>query len=87
MEDFCKLCKYNGVWSEGCYWCKDDTEKEKLIRPKHFEPIETVLPLYETCQLVEELKKRDGVITSQIGPESEVTTTTKGPAIVFVVID
>lgn len=42
---------------------------------------------YTTQQLVEELKKRDGVETHTIGPCASITVTADGPAIVCVVID
>jgi hypothetical protein len=42
----------------------------------------------KTCELVEELKKREGVETKIIaGPHVKSTITVDGPAIVFVVID
>ena len=42
---------------------------------------------FETCELVEELKSREGVETHIIGPSACVTVKADGPAIVFVVID
>ena len=40
-----------------------------------------------TCDLVEELKKRDGIETTIAEPYEDVTVSVNGPAIVFVVID
>lgn len=40
-----------------------------------------------TYELVEELKKREGVETNTIGPSASMTVKTDGPAIVLVVID
>ena len=40
-----------------------------------------------TCELVEELKTREGVKTKTAVPYEDLTVTVNGPAIVFVVID
>ncbi|WP_347450730.1 BC1881 family protein [Acetoanaerobium noterae] len=40
-----------------------------------------------TCDLVEELKKREGVTVQYAGPEDEINETIQGPAILLVVID
>lgn len=40
-----------------------------------------------TCDLVEELKKREGIETTIAEPYEDVTVSVNGPAIVFVVID
>lgn len=40
-----------------------------------------------TCQLVEELKKREGVETIIVEPYEDVTFKTNGSAIIFCVID
>lgn len=42
------------------------------------------IPTYE---LVNELKKREGVERHEIGPNASLTVHTEGPAIVLVVID
>lgn len=42
---------------------------------------------YPTCQLVEELKTREGVETTIAEPYQDVTVKVNGPAIVLVVID
>ena len=40
-----------------------------------------------TCELVNELKHREGVETHEIGMSAEITVKAEGPCIVFVVID
>lgn len=40
-----------------------------------------------TCDLVEELKKREGVETHVIGPSAKLAVEADGPAVVLVVID
>lgn len=42
---------------------------------------------FPTCELVAELKKREGVETHTIGPSASITVKADGPAIVFVVLD
>lgn len=42
---------------------------------------------FPTAQLVEELKKREGVEANEIGPTAKITVDADGPAIVLVVID
>lgn len=45
------------------------------------------LPDVPTCELVKELKKREGVEAHEIGPTASIKVKADGPAIVFVVID
>lgn len=47
----------------------------------------TGLENYKTCELVEELKMREGVKTHVAEPYEDVSVRVNGPAIVFVVID
>lgn len=47
----------------------------------------TGLGNYKTCELVEELKMREGVETHVAEPYEDVSVRVNGPAIVFVVID
>ena len=42
---------------------------------------------YATCELVEELKQREGIETKIAAPYEDLSVTVNGPAIVFVVID
>lgn len=41
----------------------------------------------QTRDLVDELKKRDGVETHSVGPSASIVVTADGPCVVFVVID
>lgn len=41
----------------------------------------------KTCELVNELQKRDGVETHTAEPYQDVTVSVNGPAVVLVVID
>lgn len=45
------------------------------------------LSKFATCELVNELKHREGVETHEIGMSAKITVEADGPAIVFVVID
>lgn len=54
-------------------------ELQKLQRPK--------LKNFRTCELVEELKNREGVETHMAEPYGNVELEVDGPAIVLVVID
>lgn len=45
------------------------------------------LDLHKTCELVEELKKREGVETHIAEPYKDLTVTVNGPAVVLVVTD
>lgn len=42
---------------------------------------------YKTCELVEELRKREGVETHIAEPYQDVAVSVNGPAVVLVVID
>lgn len=48
---------------------------------------EMVIEDLKTCELVEELKKREGVEAHIAEPYENLTITTNGPAIVLVVTD
>ena len=45
------------------------------------------LSVYETCELVEELKKRDAIETTIIKPDERWQLHVDGPAVVLVVYD
>ena len=40
-----------------------------------------------TCELVEELKRREGVESVELSPYAEATVAAEGPAVVLVVTD
>jgi len=42
---------------------------------------------FKTCDLVDELRKREGVETHIVEPYQDVTVSVNGPAVVLVVID
>ena len=42
---------------------------------------------FKTCDLVDELRKREGVETHIVEPYQDVTVSVTGPAVVLVVID
>ena len=41
----------------------------------------------KTCELVEELKKREGVEVKIAEPHKDMSVSVNGPAVVFVVVD
>ena len=56
-----------------------ETREMKSVRDK--------LKEYKTCELVEELKKREGVEARQAEPYKDLEIKVNGPAIVLVIID
>ena len=57
--------------------------KIKALRPVSWEQVSE----FKTCDLVDELRKRDGVETHIAEPYQDVTVSVNGPAVVLVVID
>lgn len=55
----------------------------KALRPVSREQLSE----YKTCDLVEELRKREGVETHIAEPYQDVAVSVNGPAVVLVVID
>lgn len=47
----------------------------------------TEIRSYKTCELVEELKTREGVETHVAEPYEDVSVQVNGPAVVLVIID
>lgn len=57
--------------------------KIKALRPVSWEQVFE----FKTCDLVDELRKREGVETHIAEPYQDVTVSVNGPAVVLVVID
>lgn len=57
--------------------------KIKALRPVSREQVSE----FKTCDLVDELRKREGVETHIAEPYQDVTVSVNGPAVVLVVID
>ena len=57
--------------------------KIKALRPVSWEQVSE----FKTCDLVDELRKREGVETHIAEPYQDVTVSVNGPAVVLVVID
>ena len=57
--------------------------KIKALRPVSWEQVSE----FKTCDLVDELRKREGVETHIAVPYQDVTVSVNGPAVVLVVID
>ena len=57
--------------------------KIKALRPVSREHVSE----FKTCDLVDELRKREGVETHIAEPYQDVTVSVNGPAVVLVVID
>lgn len=55
----------------------------KALRPVGREQLSE----FKTCELVDELRKREGVETHIAEPYQDVTVSVNGPAVVLVVID
>ena len=49
--------------------------------------MEMDLTSIKTCELVEELKKREGVETKYAEPHQETKVSINGPAVILIVID
>lgn len=45
------------------------------------------LSTIKTCDLVQELSRRDGVEIHSVGPSASISVEADGPCIVFVVVD
>lgn len=71
------------------YWTYKPTEVEAAkmaidaLRPVSREQLSG----FKTCDLVDELRKREGVETHIAEPYQDVTVSVNGPAVVLVVID
>lgn len=71
------------------YWTYKPTEVEAAkmaidaLRPVSREQLSE----FKTCDLVDELRKREGVETHIAEPYQDVTVSVNGPAVVMVVID
>lgn len=71
------------------YWTYKPTEVEAAkmaiaaLRPVSREQLSE----FKTCDLVDELRKREGVETHIAEPYQDVTVSVNGPAVVLVVID
>lgn len=58
------------------------------IRHEGGESVEQLdLSAIQTCELVAELKGREGVETNMIGPSASIAVKADGPCVVLVVID
>lgn len=77
--------------TETSYWGKVHTETTieaihtalAALRPVSQEQLSE----FKTCDLVDELRKREGVETHIAEPYQDVTVSVNGPAVVLVVID
>ena len=77
--------------TETSYWGKVHTETTieatrlalSSLRPVSREQLSE----FKTCELVGELRKREGVETHTAEPYQDVTVSVNGPAVVLVVID
>ena len=77
--------------TETSYWGKVHTETTieairtalAALRPVSLEQLSE----FKTCDLVDELRKREGVETHIAEPYQDVTVSVNGPAVVLVVID
>ena len=77
--------------TETSYWGKVHTETTieairtalAALRPVSREQLSE----FKTCDLVDELRKREGVETHIAEPYQDVTVSVNGPAVVLVVID
>ena len=68
-------CEMRREWKEQLEIMQ--TFLDALISPAHF----------DTCDLVDELKKREGVEPHIAEPHQDITVSVNGPAVVLVVID
>lgn len=92
-EDMQKLLHYQAVtWIDLVDVLRRTQEIETTSEEKTAQEAETPgrdsrLSKFATCELVNELKHREGVETHEIGMSAKITVEADGPAIVFVVID
>ena len=84
-DDWC-LIQQSESWKRiECF--VDRTKRERAKREIDGANTESRLRDYKTCELVEELKTREGVETHVAEPYEDVSVQVNGPAIVLVIID
>ena len=66
---------------------KAEQDKQMCLGEKPHSIKEKPMSQAATCELVEELKLREGVETHTAGPNQDITVSVNGPAMVLVVID
>ena len=84
LEDW-NLCHYtpSREAAEAVISAVDPLEIISALRPVSREQLSE----FKTCDLVDELRKREGVETHIAEPYQDVTVSVNGPAVVLVVID
>lgn len=84
LEDW-NLCHYtpSREATEAVISALDPLEIISALRPVSREQLSE----FKTCDLVDELRKREGVETHIAEPYQDVTVSVNGPAVVLVVID
>ena len=84
LEDW-NLCHYtpSREAAEAVISALDPLEIISALRPVSREQLSE----FRTCDLVDELRKREGVETHIAEPYQDVTVSVNGPAVVLVVID
>lgn len=84
LEDW-NLCHYtpSREAAEAVISALDPLEIISALRPVSREQLSE----FKTCDLVDELRKREGVETHIAEPYQDVTVSVNGPAVVLVVID
>ena len=84
LEDW-NLCHYtpSREAAEAVISALDPLEIISALRPVSREQLSE----FKTCELVGELRKREGVETHTVEPYQDVTVSVNGPAVVLVVID
>ena len=84
LEDW-NLCHYtpSREAAEAVISALDPLEIISALRPVSREQLSE----FKTCDLVDELRKREGVETHIAEPYQDVTVSVNGPAVVMVVID
>ena len=84
LSDF-NLCHYtpSREAAEAVISALDPLEIISALRPVSREQLSE----FKTCDLVDELRKREGVETHIAEPYQDVTVSVNGPAVVLVVID
>lgn len=73
-------------FSSANIWDDDSHYEEKFVAYV-FPPSQINLETYRTCELVQELRRREGVETHIVEPYQDLTVTASGHAVVLVVID
>ena len=88
IEEMERLLRHWDLIDDGIYDLSEHDKDAVEIALSALRPVSREqLSEFKTCELVDELRKREGVETHIAEPYQDVTVSVNGPAMVLVVID